>query len=79
MGKKLFDERKPMHKNAADLHEMLDSMTKSCFGKVSIDRAKYLLGSIKRIPKYLQKSTLHDLESLGLIKMSKFEVEILPI
>ena len=74
-----FDEKKPMHKNAADLHEMLECKSKDSDRKISINKAKFYLGSLKRVPQHLQTSTLHDLEELGFIKMNKFDIEVLII
>jgi hypothetical protein len=77
MRKERFDESKAMHKNARDLQETLINKSDMNHKTISNERAKYVMGSIKRVPEHLQTSTLNDLEKLGLIKLCKGYIEIL--
>lgn len=80
MGRKKFDESKPLHRIAKFYQEKLIKLSDINHRYISNTRAKEILGRFLRIDSYNQVILLNDLEKIGLIsRNNQREIEIIPI
>lgn len=81
MGKKSeYDERKPFKKVAKYYQEQLIKLSDIDYKTITNARAKYVLGTVMRLPSYLQTITLSDMKEWGLLKnVNQKILKIMPV
>jgi hypothetical protein len=80
MGKKKFDERKPMMAIARFYQEKLIKFSDKNYQYITNDRAKWILGRMMRLETWLQTKTINDMVELGLLEREGQQIlKIVPI
>lgn len=80
MGKKKFDETRPMHKAAKFYQEKFSKLSDIDYKTLTNARAREILGKVFHFDYHHQSIVINDMEELGLIKRNGQQIiELLPV